>query len=498
MEGADLGRVARDQCRRDELGELQDRQLLGMLAQRAGLVEDAGALALGLAEQVGGVEELGVEGRVLAHQHGADVGQGDIGRGGDAVPVVRVAGELDFDRRSCADPAAALPDELARLAGQQRVAAAGGLTHHREGRVLVGLEGVQRVGNEEQLHGRAQEGCRAGQCCTGARSVPNVWAQRGLCGLGQLAPVLAPLAGPRPVLGGHPFNRFDHGRHRHLHRMAADRPAAEAGPEIVVGVPEAARVRRLVGDLAAIPHAGDALLPEGLDQPMQCRQHKVRRRVLGEVRPEALHGRRVGAQRLVAGREQQRAMAGLGPETAGADPGEGELMQRVGRAKQHQAERAFVAFAGIAAQADLVARRVAPQAQTLAVQRGQCLGRQAGLFKAEVVQRAGDPGGHDQTSRQEMPMAGEEGRVRLTLGRHQPRKRRDREQPGQRTVLTQHAAAADQHPHPVRQALGECLLPGMAGDAAQQPHAAGRRRAGAVGEGKRNQGASSRQPPTVY
>ncbi|MDP1159799.1 hypothetical protein Q6257_30120, partial [Klebsiella variicola] len=68
------------------------------------------------------------------------------------------------------------------------------------------------------------------------------------------------------------------------------------------------------------------------------------------------------------------------------------LMQRVGRAKHHHPERAFVDYAGIAAQSDMVSRSESPQAQTLAVQRGQCLGRQAGLFKAEVVQRAGDPG----------------------------------------------------------------------------------------------------------
>ena len=40
-------------------------------------VEDARAFALGLLEQVGGVEVLAVERRVLAHQHRVEVGQGD-------------------------------------------------------------------------------------------------------------------------------------------------------------------------------------------------------------------------------------------------------------------------------------------------------------------------------------------------------------------------------------------------------------------------------------
>ena len=62
-------RVARHQRRRDELRELEDRELFRVVAQRRRPVEDARAFALGLLEQVGRVEVLAVERRVLAHQH---------------------------------------------------------------------------------------------------------------------------------------------------------------------------------------------------------------------------------------------------------------------------------------------------------------------------------------------------------------------------------------------------------------------------------------------
>jgi hypothetical protein len=73
VEGAHVVGVARHQRGPDELRELQDRQLLGVVAQRRGLVEHTRAFTLGLAQQVGGVEVLGVERRVLAHHDGAGV-----------------------------------------------------------------------------------------------------------------------------------------------------------------------------------------------------------------------------------------------------------------------------------------------------------------------------------------------------------------------------------------------------------------------------------------
>jgi hypothetical protein len=67
-------------------------------------------------------------------------------------PVVRVAGERDLAHRG-GHRLATAPAQALRLAGQQAVAAAGRLAHHREGRILVGLEAFQRVGDEQQFHG---------------------------------------------------------------------------------------------------------------------------------------------------------------------------------------------------------------------------------------------------------------------------------------------------------------------------------------------------------
>ena len=66
MEGLHVLRLPRDERGRGKLGELHHGELLRMVAQRRGLVEDARTLALGLLEQVRGVDVLGIEGRVLA------------------------------------------------------------------------------------------------------------------------------------------------------------------------------------------------------------------------------------------------------------------------------------------------------------------------------------------------------------------------------------------------------------------------------------------------
>jgi hypothetical protein len=69
---------------------------------------------------------------------------------GCAEPVVGVAGERDVAHLAVTGPPRCQRRSCG-LAGHQRVAAAGGLAHHREGGVLVGLEGLQRVGDEEQF-----------------------------------------------------------------------------------------------------------------------------------------------------------------------------------------------------------------------------------------------------------------------------------------------------------------------------------------------------------
>jgi hypothetical protein len=104
--------AARDQRGADELRELHDRQLLGVVAQRARLVDDARAFALGLLQQVRGVEIFAVEGRVLAHQHGVEVGQRGLAAGGFGEPGGRVTGQRDVAHLRH-HPLPALPAQMA-------------------------------------------------------------------------------------------------------------------------------------------------------------------------------------------------------------------------------------------------------------------------------------------------------------------------------------------------------------------------------------------------
>jgi len=158
LEALDLLRVARDERGAHVLRELHDRQLFGMVAQRRGLVEHARAFTLRLLEQVRGVEVFAVEGRVLAHDHRVEVGQGAHAAMVLDEPLVFRAGERDLAHQRV-HGAARAPADVARLAGDDAVAAPLRLAHHREGGVLVGLEDFQRVGNEEDVHGSVQ--CRS-------------------------------------------------------------------------------------------------------------------------------------------------------------------------------------------------------------------------------------------------------------------------------------------------------------------------------------------------
>ena len=75
MEALDRRLVARHDRRRDVLRELEDGELLRVFAQGLRRIEDARAFALGLRKQMGRVEVLAVERRVLSHQHRVGVGE---------------------------------------------------------------------------------------------------------------------------------------------------------------------------------------------------------------------------------------------------------------------------------------------------------------------------------------------------------------------------------------------------------------------------------------
>ena len=106
------------------------------------------------------VEELAVEGRILAHQHGVEVAQrgltalaaGLLG----AEPLRLFAGEGDVTHgtghQTGRPGRMGAPVQVLRLAHADAVSACLRLAHHGKGGVLVDDEGLDGVGNEEQVH----------------------------------------------------------------------------------------------------------------------------------------------------------------------------------------------------------------------------------------------------------------------------------------------------------------------------------------------------------
>ena len=156
VEGADGLGAARHQRGAAELRELHDGQLFRVVAQGPRLVKYLGPFALGLLQQVGGVEKLRIKRRVFAHDDGAKVLERARAarkqRLGDAEPggLVTCKADIPHLRRH---HRTGLPLQILRLAGRNRVAAPLRLAHHHKGGVLVDFERFQGVGNEEDVHG---------------------------------------------------------------------------------------------------------------------------------------------------------------------------------------------------------------------------------------------------------------------------------------------------------------------------------------------------------
>ena len=137
----------------------------GWSRKRLRAVEDPRAVAFGAAEQMRGIEILDVERRIAAHQDRIDRGKRrPAGRAGDSSTnqsVDALAGREASAASLSADGAhraphlaAALPVQVAAPTGEQLMAAPCRLAHHREGGVLGGIEGLERVGDEQQFHGQ--------------------------------------------------------------------------------------------------------------------------------------------------------------------------------------------------------------------------------------------------------------------------------------------------------------------------------------------------------
>ena len=123
-----------------------------MVTQSCRLVEYLGTFTLSLAEHMGSVEELAVKRRILAHEHGVKAGQCFLLYGNFFVPVFQVTRQAQLAHAGH-DTATHFPADVLGLSGEHRVPTALRFTHHDKGRVFLGIEGVQRIGNKKKLHG---------------------------------------------------------------------------------------------------------------------------------------------------------------------------------------------------------------------------------------------------------------------------------------------------------------------------------------------------------
>src|SRR4029077_14392419 len=147
--------------RHERLGKVRrafrDRGLLVVIADRVRRVEHPGAFAHRGGEQPGGRDVLEIERRVLAHQHGRVLLRRPRLALVRPVPVFVVVGERDAQRRG--GDAALRRVERGLLRRPDRVAARLGRAHHRDARILVGLERIERIDDEEERGGQTYLAC---------------------------------------------------------------------------------------------------------------------------------------------------------------------------------------------------------------------------------------------------------------------------------------------------------------------------------------------------
>ncbi len=168
------------QRRRGELRVFRDRQLLAVVADRARFVEHLRAILLRELQKPGARDVLGVERRVLAHEHHFEFIERRLLWRCDPIPRNLVTGESEAG--SFADNPTSLPHEAFLQHEIQIVAALRGLDHHRVSRILVSLERGQRVGDEGDSHVtkrvlkllalKSPPGCRPDRVRTPSGSVP--------------------------------------------------------------------------------------------------------------------------------------------------------------------------------------------------------------------------------------------------------------------------------------------------------------------------------------
>ena len=152
-ESAQIGAIAAHNRRRNELGELEDRELLVMGEQSPGGIEHPGTGLRSAVEQPHGVQIFRIERRVLSHQ--------DRIKGLQCLIVLRR--QLPPDRRPPAgveqrqlrrfgpDTSGAIADR-GLLTDKQAMTPTRGLDHHGKAAVLDGLQRFEWIDDEQPAH----------------------------------------------------------------------------------------------------------------------------------------------------------------------------------------------------------------------------------------------------------------------------------------------------------------------------------------------------------
>jgi len=141
--------VACDQRRRAALRKPRREQLLVGVTQAARFVDHQHAGLFGALEQVGRVNELHIEGWVLAHQNYVEFGQIRDPLGPETVPVPWI-----IDHFEAAHPGVTAPvaqKQIAHLHIVQGPAACPGREQHREAAVLFHMDGSNRIHDDSQI-----------------------------------------------------------------------------------------------------------------------------------------------------------------------------------------------------------------------------------------------------------------------------------------------------------------------------------------------------------
>ena len=143
QEGRHLAHVARDQGRRAALREPGRVDLLVHVPQALRAVDDQHAGALGALEDVGAVDVLGVEGRILAHQDAVERSERLDGGLAEREPAGRVRPHRERARAPEGDAVA--QQEVSQLEIGERKATRLGREQHRESRVFGVVDRADRI-----------------------------------------------------------------------------------------------------------------------------------------------------------------------------------------------------------------------------------------------------------------------------------------------------------------------------------------------------------------